>query len=197
MKKVLVILPDGFEILEAAAFLDVLGWANEYGDTRFAAMTAGVSTELRPSFGALTVQPSCLLEAVEVEAFDAVAIPGGFETEGFYEDAFSEPVLRLLREFADRGKPVASICVGALPVARSRALQGRRATTYHVDGDYRIKQLAEMGVETVRERVVVDGRIITSNGPSTAVEVALELVTMLSSRENADHIGYLMGFLRQ
>jgi len=194
MLRVLVILPDGFEILEAAAFIDTLGWAHTEGDHPIETVVAGISPELRPTFGCLTVRPDHQLTELDLAGFDAVAIPGGFETAGYYDEAFSEPVLHALRTFATAGKPVASICVGALPVARSRALAGRRATTYHLDGDNRVRQLAELGADVQRQDIVEDAGIITSNGPGTAVEVALWLVERLTTAENGARVRRLMGF---
>lgn len=197
MKRVLVILPGGFEILEAAAFIDTLGWANEEGDHPLETIVAGATKNLRPTFGGLTVQPDHLLTDLTdltPNEFDAVAIPGGFETHGFFEEAFGEPVVQTLREFAAAGKPIASICVGALPVARSLALTGREATTYHIDTDHRVQQLADMGANVIRQPIVEDQGIITSNGPSTAVDVALRLVERLTTAANAAKVRHLMGF---
>ncbi len=84
--------------------------------------------------------------------------------------------------------------MGALPIARSEILKGRRATTYGIDDDKRHRQLAEMGAEVVDERIVIDGNVITSTSPATAVDVALKLVETLTSKKNADHIRHLMGF---
>ena len=195
MKRVLVILPNAFEVFEAAAFIDVLGWAHHYGDSPIETVTAGVSAEIECTFGALRVQPNLLLADVDSEAFDAVAIPGGFESQGFFEDAYSETVLETLRDFERSKKPVASICVGALPLAKSGILKGKRATTYHLMDGKRRKQLADLGAKVVDAAIVADGNKITSTSPATAIDVALTLVERLTSRENAERIRHLMGFV--
>ena len=56
---------------------------------------------------------------VKADDFDTLAFPGGFETYGFYEQAYSEPVVNLIRRFDELMKPIASICVGALPLAEN------------------------------------------------------------------------------
>jgi 4-methyl-5(b-hydroxyethyl)-thiazole monophosphate biosynthesis len=117
-----------------------------------------------------------------------------FEAAGFYEDAYTEPFLDVIRAFDRAGKPIAAICVGALPLARSGVLAGRRATTYKLLGGKRRQQLAEMGAEVVEASLVHDGNVITSTAPSTAVDVALALVEMLTSPENAGNIRKMMGF---
>jgi 4-methyl-5(b-hydroxyethyl)-thiazole monophosphate biosynthesis len=193
MKRVLLLLADGFEALEGAAFTDVIGWANTFGSEPIELVTAGLRPKLRCTFG-FTVIPDVLIADVAVEGFDAVAVPGGFGTAGFYEDAYSEPLLELLRRFRKAGRPIASVCVGALPVAKSGILRGLRATTYHLGGGNRRRQLAELGARVVDEALVVDDGIITSTSPATAVDVALKLVELLTSKENAQAVRKLMGF---
>lgn len=194
MKRVLLILPDAFEIFEAAAFIDVLGWANQYGDTPIETVTAGISADISCTFGVLRVKPNVLLADINEDDFDAVAIPGGFETQGFFKEACSETVLQTLRDFDNSNKPVVSICVGALPVAKSGILRGKRATTYHLMGGKRRKQLAEYGVNVVDAAIVIDENKISSTSPATAIDVALALVAKLTTRENAGQIRQLMGF---
>jgi 4-methyl-5(b-hydroxyethyl)-thiazole monophosphate biosynthesis len=193
MKRVLLLLANGVEMFEAAAFADVLGWADTFGCERIEVICAGLRPRLRCTFGP-DIIPDGQLDQVRAEDFDALAIPGGFETAGFYEDAYSESFLDIVRAFDQTGKPIAAICVGALSLARSGILQGRRATTYKLLGGKRRLQLAEMGAKVVDAALVCDGNVITSTGPSTAVEVALALLAALTSPENAVKVRELMGF---
>jgi 4-methyl-5(b-hydroxyethyl)-thiazole monophosphate biosynthesis len=193
VKRVLLLLADGVELFEAAAFTDLLGWADSFGSERIECVCVGLHSRLRCTFGPDLI-PDVQLDQVRVENFDALAIPGGFETAGFYEDAYAEPFLNIIRRFDQAGKPIAAICVGALPLARSGVLAGRRATTYKLLRGKRRQQLAKMGAEVIDAALVRDGNVITSTGPSTAVDVALTLVEMLTSPENAAQIRELMGF---
>lgn len=189
-----MLLCEGTEILEAAAFYDVLGWSGSVApEGRVQAVTAGLRSPVTCAFG-LKLLPDLCLPEVDVEQFDALAVPGGFEEFGFYDDAYSDPVTHLLQGFAELGKPVASVCVGALPVARSGLLAGRQGTTYHLMGGRRRKQLAEFGVRVIDAPLVRDGNVITSTSPATAVEVALSLLADLTGGENADRVRRLMGF---
>ncbi|MBM83890.1 MAG: DJ-1 family protein [Planctomycetaceae bacterium] len=194
MKRVLVILPNAFEVFEAAAFIDALGWANEYGDTPIETVTTGTATEITYTFGVLNVRTDALLNNIAADDFDAVAIPGGFESKGYFEDAYSEIVLKTLRSFEESKKPIASICVGALPLAKSGILHGKRATTYHLMDGKRRRQLAELGAAVVDTSIVTDDNKITSTSPATAIDVALTLVETLTSPENSERIRQLMGF---
>jgi 4-methyl-5(b-hydroxyethyl)-thiazole monophosphate biosynthesis len=193
MKRVLVLLADGFEAFEAAAFIDVLGWATTFGSEPVNAVTAGLHPRLRCTFG-FEVVPQARLDELDIETFDALAVPGGFEQAGFYEDAYSEAFLEVIRRFNAAGKPIAAICVGALALAKSGVLEARRATTYHLLGGKRRGQLAEMGARVVDAPLVHDGNVITSTSPATAIDVALALLKKLTSRENVDHIRSMMGF---
>ncbi|WP_289138976.1 DJ-1/PfpI family protein [uncultured Brevibacillus sp.] len=194
MKRVCLLLANGFEAVEASVFTDVIGWNKLEGDGTTELVTVGLHDQLQCTFN-FTVIPEMHVSEMDIDSFDALAIPGGFEEAGFYEDAYSEPFLAVIREFERKGKIIASICVGALPVGKSGILEGREATTYNLGEGRRQKQLSEFGVKLVPDQpIVVDGNIITSYNPSTAFDVAFKLLEMLTSKENGDEVKRLMGF---
>ena len=82
----------------------------------------------------------------------------------------------------------------ALPIAKSGVLAGRRATTYHLSGGHRQRQLALLGAEVVNERVVIDDNVITSYCPETAVDVAFELLRKLCGSDNMCRVKQVMGY---
>lgn len=194
MKKILLLLANGFEAVEASVFTDVLGWNKLEGDGSTEVVTAGLHDKLKCTWN-FTVIPEIHLNDVNVDEFDALAIPGGFYEAGFYDDAFNQDFLNLIREFDKKSKIIASICVGALPIGKSGVLNGRNATTYNLNNRQRQKQLAEFGANVLYdEPIVIDKNIITSYNPSTAFNVAFKLLEMLTSKENCDSVKYLMGF---
>ncbi len=193
MKRVLLLIPKGAEVLETAVFFDVLGWASIEGTEPIEVVTVGLQREVRCTFG-LRIVPDRLLADVGADDFDALAVPGGFEEFGFYEEAYADDVGSLIRAFAAQAKPIASICVGALPLGKSGVLEGKFATTYALSGDQRRRQLAAFGVDVEDTRVVRDGNVITSTCPATAPDVALLLLEILTDAANADHIRALMGY---
>jgi protein deglycase len=183
MKNLLLFLPQGFEAYEASVFTDVMGWSREVG----AAPVNVVTTALRPEITCtwnLIVRPEAHFGAIESRHFDALAIPGGFESAGFYEDAYDGRFLDLIREFDRDGKPIASVCVGALPIGKSGVLKNRKATTYDLPDGSRRRELAAFGAIVLDERLVVDGNIVTSTGPATAPYVAFTLLEMLTGSAN-------------
>jgi len=194
MKKVLLLLANGFEAAEASVFTDVIGWNNLYGDGTTDLITVGISEKLKCTFN-FTVIPEMNISEVNVDEFDALAIPGGFEEAGFYEDAYTEEFLNLIREFDKEEKIIASICVGSLPMGKSGILVGRNATTYNLHNGKRQKKLAEFGANVIYgEPIVVDKNIITSYNPSTGFHVAFKLLELLTSEENCANVKILMGF---
>jgi 4-methyl-5(b-hydroxyethyl)-thiazole monophosphate biosynthesis len=180
-------------MFEAAAFIDVLGWADEYGAARIVRVVAASRANVRSTFG-LTLHVDETLDRLDLASFDALAIPGGFETAHFYDGAFSPEFLEVIRSFDAVGKPIAAICVAALPVAKSGVLRGRRATTYHLMKGKRRAQLAELGAVVVDAPLVRDDNVTTSTSPATAIDVALDLLATLTSEDNARRIRAAMGF---
>ena len=142
----------------------------------------------------IPVTVDVLLDEVNVSDFEALAIPGGFEEYGFYEEAFSEKVSDMIREFDRSKKPIASVCVAALALAHSGILKRKKATTYHLNNGLRQKQLAEYGVEVINEPVVNTENIITSYCPETAPKVAFKLLEMLTDNEKMNEVKTAMGF---
>ena len=192
MKRVLLLLAEGFETYEASVFIDVIGWNLVEGDHSTQLFTCGFQKEVKTSFGQKFVV-DYLIGEINADTFDALAIPGGFEKYDFYKDAYDEKFLQFIREFNAKGKIIASICVGALPVGKSGVLTGRSGTTYSLSGN-RLQTLKEFGVAVVNQPIVVDGNIITSWNPSTAIDVALQLLELLTTKTNASHIRRIMGF---
>jgi 4-methyl-5(b-hydroxyethyl)-thiazole monophosphate biosynthesis len=192
-KRILVFLPKGFETMEFSVFIDVLGWArNDYGHNLLVD-TCGFTDKVISTFNVPVIVDKTIAE-INVDEYDALAIPGGFGEFGFYEEAYDERFLKLIREFNAKGKIIASICSSAMPLGKSGVLKNRKATTYHLKNGYWQYKLKEFGVNVVNEPIVVDGNIITSYCPETAPYVAFELLKILTSEEGMTVIKKAMGF---
>jgi len=133
-----------------------------------------------------------LIDDIDIETFDALALPGGFETYGFYNDAYQDKFLDLIKAFKSANKTIASICVGALPVGKSGVLKGKKGTVYN--SRIRRETLEDYGVNVVHQPIVFDDNVITSWNPSTAIDVAFLLLEHLTTKQNADKVRQLMGF---
>ena len=192
--RILLFCCKGFEMMEFAPFYDVAGWArSEYGcDVELD--VCGFECNVPSAFWGTEIKVTKLISEVKVDDYDALAIPGGDYVYGFFDEAYDERFLELIREFNNRKKAIASICVAALPIGKSGVLDGRKATTYHLLGGYRQTELAGFGVNVINEPVVIDENIITSYCPQTAPTVAFELIKMLIGDEKTNEIKYGMGY---
>ncbi len=192
MKKILLLLAEGFETYEASVFIDVMGWNRMEGDGSTILESCGFSKEVKTSFGQKAVADH-LIDDVGTSDYDALAIPGGFEEFGFYDQAYDERFLSLVREFHAQDKPIAAVCVAALPVGKSGILNGKKGTTYN-QNPQRQQALRDFGVDVLQEPVVETDKVLTSWNPSTAMPVAFLLLEKLTSKDNADEVRKLMGF---
>lgn len=191
--KVLLFLAKGFETMEFSVFVDVLGWARNDYHCYIDVITCGFSKTVLSTFN-IPVIVDQLIDEIDVDDYDALAIPGGFEEFGFYEEAYDEMLMDLIRKFDEKRKIIATICVAALALGKSGILKDRKATTYHLKEGYRQKQLAQFGVNVENTPIVVDDNVITSYCPETAAGVAFKLLELLTSSEQMQIVKEAMGF---
>ncbi len=173
--RVLVPIADGTEEIEAVCIIDVL---------RRAGVTVTVA-----SVGALQVTASrgvklvadCLIDQCRGEAFDMVVLPGGIPGAERLRD--SDVLVEILKEQREAGGWLGAICAApAVVLAAHTLLKGCRATAHPAFVD-------RLGDQTrIDERVVVDGRCVTSRGPGTALEFALRLVALLCGEDKAREV---------
>ena len=117
----------------------------------------------------------------ECPQLDVVMVPGGPGQQDLMED---EEALAFLRAQARQARFVTSVCTGSLVLAAAGLLKGRRATCHWAA----IDNLALMGAVPVRERVVVDGNVVTGAGVASGIDFALRLAAILAGEEVAREI---------
>ncbi len=88
-------------------------------------------------------------------------------------------IIRLLVQMQAAEKYTAAICAAPRVLAEAGLLDGKRATSY--PGSLDINSVP--GLEYVDQPVVTDGKVITSRGPGTAMDFALELIETLSGKQ--------------
>lgn len=191
--KILLFCAKGFETMEFSVFVDVMGWARNDYNCPVEVETCGFTKTVFSAF-CIPIITNRTIDEISVDNYDALAIPGGFEEFGFYEEAYHPALSKLIQEFDRAGKPIASVCVAALALGKSGILKNRKATTYHLNNARRQKQLAEYGVHVVNERIVTDHNVITSYCPETAPDVAFELLGILCGKEQMNVVKCAMGF---
>ena len=182
MSKALLFLATGFEEIESMCIVDTL-------------RRAGVTTVLAglhkgPIVGSRGVQliPDSVLDELTVEDFDAVILPGG--SPGYINLGADERVLEMVTKAYESGKLVAAICGAPSILGKLGIVRGRRATIFPG------KEAELIGAEPASDSVVVDGNVVTSRGPGTALEFAITLVELLVSEQKAQEVkrGLVMGF---
>ncbi len=92
-------------------------------------------------------------------------------------------VQQALRDFNEKGKWIGSICAAALALHAAGILEGKKFTCYPG-----VEQKLPSHVQPVNEAVVVDGHLITSQGPGTAFEFALKVIAECSSPNTAAEV---------
>ena len=191
--KILLLCAKAFETIEFSAFIDVMGWATQDFQCDITVDMCGFQRTVISTFG-VPITMDVLIDDVQLEDYDALAIPGGFREFGFNEEAFDIRTLELIRKFNANNKPIATVCVAAFALAESGILKGRNATTYHLDDGTCQRELAQYGINVINEPVVIDRNIITSYCPQTAPEVAFRLLEMLTSTEKMQKVKKAMGY---
>lgn len=108
---------------------------------------------------------------------DLVVVPG-WRSCGLRENGeLSAGTLGRLRAHHERGGTVASVCAGADALGRAGLLDGRRCTTHHDLQDELARRYPRATV--VRDVLyVVDGRVITSAGIASGIDLALHLIAV-------------------
>lgn len=171
MKHVAVLLPNGYEEMEALTVVDLL-------------RRAGARVEMLSITGQLEtvgdhqirILADRLLEDVDVKSYDLVVTPGGMP--GTQMLCASEKTLNFLRQaHAQENTYVASICASPLVLTAAGLSQRHRGCCY--PGLEEKVRFAE-----AQDRILtVDGCLITSQGPATAMVFALKLVELLFGEE--------------
>jgi transcriptional regulator GlxA family with amidase domain len=127
----------------------------------------------------------------ELDADDLIAVPG-WRSPGLGSSApFTEESLRVLTRHHARGGLVASICSGAQALGEAGLLDGRRCTTHHELQDELAARYPRATV--VRDVVyMVDGRVATSAGIASGIDLALHLIAVRHGPAAAARVGRAM-----
>ncbi len=194
MKKVLMFLSKGFDDLEAVTFIDVLGWTNQKDNLiPIELQTCAFHDEVNGRFGIhIKVDYNLRAKKLNYSEFDAFVLPGGFHGFGF-DEAYNSELGGIAKIFNDNHKPIATLCVGVLPVSDAGLLKGKKATTYNLSRYHdNPSRLEQGGAIYTGAKVEYDNNIISCAGPASALDVAFKLVELLTGKENSNNIQSLM-----
>lgn len=174
-KRAIIVLAEGFEEIEAVSIIDILRRAGI--EVTVAALDV---LKVQGSHG-ITVLADIKLDKAGSD-FDACVFPGGMP--GATHLSVSKDVETLIQKMNKERKIVAAICASpAIVLAPKGVLKDKCATCYpgmqtHFEQDTSYKT----------DNVVIDGNIITSRGPATAILFSLAIVEKLIGRETAEKV---------
>ena len=165
MKKVAVILADGFEEIEAITIIDVLRRAE------VEVVSVGLMGTSVKGVHGVKIEADKTLDKFDPKDFDMIALPGGLP--GAEHLAYSQELQKILKEFDKESKLIAAICAAPMALATSSVIKNK--FTCYPSFESKVKDSGYIN----SQNVVIDSNIITSRGPATAMEFALELAKVL------------------
>ena len=145
-------------------------------ELEFVAKEAG---QVRTDTGALGVSADKSL--ADTAPPEILLIPGGAGNRPLLED---DEVLDWVRDAHENTTWTTSVCTGSLVLGAAGLLEGVRATSHWAY----VERLREYGAEPAKERVVIDGKIVTAAGVSSGIDMALTLVAEIAGAEVAQAI---------
>ena len=172
MKKVALLLADGFEELEAVGTYAMLSRGGLDVD-----IYALSDKDTTGRFG-LTCSKLHSFSALNASYYDALVLPGG---PGYELLEKNEHVQKILEQFMDSGRVVAAICASPTILGRAGYLQGKKYTCFTSMND-------DFGGAFTGEYVAVDGNIITGQSAAATVDFGLAIIEKLLGKEKADQV---------
>jgi len=176
MSQVLVPLAQGCEELEAITITDLLVRAG------VEVTTAGLDDQPVTASRGTTIIPDTSIDTVLDRTFDLIVLPGGLPGADHLRD--NDKILTLLKNHAGEGKYIAAICAAPKAVAAAGLLDGKKATAYPGV----LEALGNDQIEVADTAIEIDGKIITSRGPGTAMDFALTLIELLEGPAKRDEV---------
>jgi len=187
--KVLVPLASGFEEMEAVIIVDVLRraqWEVVTAAVRGNENSAGGHCAAITGSRGIRVEPDAEWKELDPAAFGALVLPGG--SGGVDNLRGDQRILTTLRDFSETDKWIGAICAAPLVLQAAGILNGVRATCHPAVRDNLT------AAKFVDQPVVLDQRIVTSQGPGTAIPFALTLIALVSGKKAADAIARQLVF---
>jgi 4-methyl-5(b-hydroxyethyl)-thiazole monophosphate biosynthesis len=170
--KFLVPVADGFEDIEVMTTVDILRKVGIQIDI------VGVPSNVVTSKSGVRIMVDKKIMEMKPEEYDGIILTGGMKNIEVLGRATS--LLDLIKKLDSKRKTIAAICAAPLLLAKIGILSDKIATIYPG---------MERELPKPRdEKVIVDGNIITSQGPGTAVEFALRIIESVKGQAKADQI---------
>jgi transcriptional regulator GlxA family with amidase domain len=167
-------LYDRFTALDAVGPYEVL-WRLPGAQVRW------IGAEARPYATDRGLELVATATLDDVPAPDVIVVPGGTGTRDALGD---ERLVEWIRAAHATSTWTTSVCTGALLLGAAGVLDGLQATTHWAYLD----ALAGYGAEPTSRRVVAQGKVITSAGVSSGIDMALALAAEIAGEDVAQAI---------
>jgi len=171
MTKVLIPLAKGFEEIEAVSLIDVLRRAE------IEVVVAGVKKKQVEGANGITIKADAIVADMKSDDFDMIVLPGGWD--GTHALADDEDVQRLLKEMKAKDKMIGAICAAPYALNKAGVLSPNYTCYPSVENDIRLDGYSS------DKKVVIDGKVMTSRGPATAICFAIAIAEKLKGAETA------------
>ena len=172
--RVLVPLAQGCEELEAVTIIDLLRRAEIH------VVTAGLDSNPVTASRKTVLIPDTDLDTALKDDYDMVVLPGGLPGSDHLEN--DERIKNILLKMANSEKYTAAICAAPKVLSNAGLLKDKKATCYPTVLE------SNNDTEITNEAVVIDGKVITSRGPGTAMDFSLSLIEVLEGKEKRDEV---------
>ncbi|KON33412.1 hypothetical protein AC477_01600 [miscellaneous Crenarchaeota group-1 archaeon SG8-32-1] len=176
MVKVLVFLATGFEEIETVTIVDVLRRAG------LEVVLTGLSNKVVEGAHSMKIVRDRSIDDVKIDDFDAVIVPGG--NPGYKNLRKDSRVIELIKMAFESKKMIAAICAAPAVLSDAGVLNGKFCTIYPGMEN----ELENGRGISKQDIVVVDGNLITSQGPATALPFALIIVEKLAGKQIAESV---------
>lgn len=175
MKTVYIFLAEGFEEMEAVTPLDLLRRVGV--NAKF--VSIGSSLQVNGAHNICYTADIFFDEAAANKAH-GIVLPGGMP--GTLNLLAHQGLCSLIQSYNEEQKPICAICAAPLILGELNLLKGKVATIYPG------MENKLLGAVPSKNQVCVDGNIITSRGPGTAIPFALKLVEIFAGKEAAEKL---------
>lgn len=165
----MVIAPENFrdeELAEPKAILEGAGATVTVASTKAGAC--------KGMLGA-TVTPDSTIASESASRYDAVVVIGGNGSPAHLWG--NAPLHQILRDAKQANKVIGGICLSGAALARAGVLAGKHATVWRTDAS--VAEMRKGNAKLEESPVVVDGKVVTANGPAAATDFGRKLVQLL------------------
>mgnify|MGYP001085956811 CR=1 FL=1 len=167
MKNIAVLLAEGFEEIEALTVVDILRRAEENCE-----MVSVDKIDVKGAHNIIVKADKIIND--EIKNYDLIVLPGGMPGAKNLRD--NEKVIELVKHFNEENKLIGAICAAPIVLAKADIIAGKKITSYPG-----YENELNKGTYIEDATVVVDGNIVTSRGPATAIEFSYKLLELLGN----------------